>query len=344
MRGQSPLDAMERLVWVRRLRRARLGAAGLSTLALLMVGVMASPGLRSVLVLVLVLSIFAVSYGVLLGFVNQPSLGQSLFFGLGAYGVIRPFSGGTAGFWEGIVAALLLGLVGGLLVGAIAVRLSEAYHVIVTALFASVAHLAANNLVTVTGGTGGLSARVPPVSLGPIQLSVYDSLQQYLLALAFAVISFGIFYTLVRSPLGTVWRAIRENEPRALSTGYNTYAYKLVAFAICAVFTALSGSLYGVALRYASSEFFGLQWSVVPFLWVLLGGLGTLLGPLIGVALFTTFQFYVSQIWTHYLILFGIVMLVVLRWAPQGIAGYLGGLHERSGMGSGAYGSSKAPR
>jgi branched-chain amino acid transport system permease protein len=303
-------------------RSTRLAIGIVVVAILVIIGFAAGPGVRAVLGLILVLSIFAVAYGVLLGFADQPSLGQSLFFGLGAYSVILPLVNFQWGFWQVVGLALALGLGAGLLVGAVAVRLTEAYHVIVTALFASVAHLAANNFTPITGGEGGLSARIPPLRLGPLSVSVYEPVQNYLLALGFAAASFLFFYVLVRSPVGTVWQAIRDNEPRAVSAGYNVYAYKLLAFTIAGGFTAVSGALYAVHLRYASSEFLGLSWSVIPFLWVLIGGLGTLLGPLVGVALFTTFQFYVSQLWTHYLILFGVLMIVVLRWAPLGIVGY----------------------
>jgi branched-chain amino acid transport system permease protein len=303
-------------------RSTRLVVGVVMVAILVLLGFTAGPGLRAVLGLILVLSIFAVAYGVLLGFADQPSLGQSLFFGLGAYSVILPVVNFGWGFWQLIGLALALGLVVGLLVGAVAVRLTEAYHVIVTALFASVAHLAANNFTPITGGEGGLSAQIPLVQLGPFSLSVYEPVQNYLLELGFAAGSFLLFYVLVRSPVGTVWQAIRDNESRAASAGYNVYAYKLWAFIIAGGFTAVSGALYAIHLRYASSEFFSLSWSVIPFLWVLIGGIGTLAGPLVGVALFTIFQFYVSQLWTHYLILFGLLMIVVLRWAPLGIVGY----------------------
>ncbi len=324
--AESPVPTL--LPSVARRPAARTGVGIGLVAGLVVLGAVAAPGLRSVLVLILSLSVYAVAYGVLLGFVNQPSLGQSLFFGIGAYSVILPIARLEWGFWGAVGLAFVLGLVGGLLTGSIAVRLTEAYHVIITALFASVAYLAANNYTPITGGTGGLSARIPDIPLGPFSASVYDSFQNYLVPLAFASFTFSMLYVLVRSPVGTVWQAIRDNEPRALSAGYNTYAYKLLAFTLCGGFTALSGALYAVVLRYASSEFFALEWSVLPFLWVLIGGAGTLLGPLVGVALFTWFQFYVSDLWTHYLILFGLLMLAVLRWAPRGIVGSLMGLRH----------------
>ncbi len=128
---------------------------------------------------------------------------------------------------------------------------------------------------------------------------------------------------LVNSPLGKVWVAIRENELRTAFLGYNVFYYKLAAFVLAGTLTALSGALYAVRLRYASAEFFAFHWSVLPFVWLLLGGIGTLTGPVLGVVLFTVFQFYISAWWTHYLILFGVLIVVMLRWAPKGIMGYV---------------------
>jgi branched-chain amino acid transport system permease protein len=290
---------------------------------LVILGLTLGPGPLSILSRIVILSIYALAYGVLLGYANQPSLGQSLFFGLGAYAAILPFSNATYGFWQAIGLSVLIGVVVGAATGALVVRMAEAYHVIVTALFASIANLVASNANAITGGTGGVSADIPDIPLGFVTISVYNRTQSYLLVLGFAVLSYVILSLLVRSPIGKVWQATRENEERALSVGYQTYWFKLVAFAICAGFTALSGALYATDLRYASSDYFGLYWSVLPFVWVLLGGIGTFAGPIIGVALFTVFQFYVSSVWEHYLILFGVLMLAILRWAPGGILGYL---------------------
>lgn len=307
---------------VRRQPPFRLAAGILVGAAFVALGLLSGPGFQSVAPLMVSLSVYAMAYGVLLGYANQPSLGQSLFFGLGSYALILPFSRSAVGFWSAMGLAFALGLVGGAVVGALVVRMTEAYHVIVTALFAATAELVANNLTSITGGTGGLSAEIPTIPLGPWRVSVYDSTDQYLILLGFGIITFAVLGLLVRSPIGKIWQSIRENESRAQSIGYNTFFYKLVAYTICSGFTAVGGALYAIVLRYTNSGTFGLTWSVLPFLWVIIGGSGTLLGPVIGVALFTIFQFYVSQVWTSYPILFGLLMLVLLRWAPEGIVGY----------------------
>ncbi len=292
---------------------------------LVVLGLLAPAGLRSLLMVMLVYAIFAVAYGVLLGHANQPSLGQSIFFGIGAYGFVLPVLRLGWGFWESLGLALLAGAAAALLVGALAVRVSEAYHVIFTALLASVAHLVAKNTTPLTGGTGGLPVQVPPVPLGPWTLSVYDPVTNYLLLLAAAVAVYAGLEVIVAARLGRVWIAIRSNESRTAFLGYSVYGYKLAAFVVAGTLTALSGALYAVRLRYASAEFFGFEWSVLPFVWGVLGGLRTLPGPVLGVVLFTVFQYYVSAWWTHYLILFGVLIIVILRWLPLGLVGHLEG-------------------
>jgi branched-chain amino acid transport system permease protein len=286
-------------------------------------GVVASPGVRSLMMIMLIYCVFAVSYDLLLGYANQPSLGQSLFFGVGAYGMILPILHWNYPFWAALGFALAVGLVAAFLVGLLAVRVTEAYHVILTAIIAAVVHLVAKNTIPLTGGSGGLSVQIPPVALGPLEVSVYDPLTNYLIIAALAFSVYILVELVVNSPLGKVWVAIRENELRTAFLGYNVLYYKLAAFVLAGTLTALSGAMYAVRLRYASAEFFAFNWSVLPFIWVLLGGIGTLIGPVLGVVLFTVFQFYVSAWWTHYLILFGALIIVMLRWAPRGIIGYV---------------------
>ncbi len=286
-------------------------------------GLFAPAGIKSLLMIMLIYSIFAMAYDLLLGYANQPSLGQSLFFGIGAYGMILPVLRLGFPFWYALGVAMVAGMVAAFLVGLSAVRVTEAYHVILTAIIASVAHLLAKNMTPLTGGSGGLPTEIPPVILGPLELSVYDSSTNYLLTLAFAFVVYVLLERLVHSPLGRVWVAIRENEVRTSFLQYNVFYYKLAAFVLAGTLTALSGALFAVRLRYASAEFFAFHWSIMPFVWGVLGGFGTIIGPVIGMALFTLFQFYVSAWWTHYLILFGGIIIIMLRWAPKGIIGYM---------------------
>jgi branched-chain amino acid transport system permease protein len=218
-----------------------------------------------------------------------------------------------------IAASLLVALVSGLVV----VRLTEAYFVITTAIFAAVAQLIANDLTPITGGTNGVSITVPGVPLGPVTLSVYDPLTNYYLVVAFAVGTYLLLRRLLQSPLGKIWRGIRENESRLAFVGYNVYWYKLAAFVVAGVLTSVSGALYAIRLRYTSTDLLSLKWSVLPIIWTVLGGPGTLVGPCLAVVLLALFEYFVSAVWSYYLIVVGILLILVLRFSRGGIMGYL---------------------
>lgn len=123
--------------------------------------------------------------------------------------------------------------------------------------------------------------------------------------------------------MGKIFVSIRENEKRVQFLGYDVFRYKLMAFIVSGVFSALSGGLYAVTLRYGSADFFSFHWSIMPIVWCLIGGLGTLAGPWIGVIIMSLFQYYVSVWWTYYLILFGTIILLILRISRKGILGYV---------------------
>ena len=297
--------------------------------AMLLAGPIASPGVRTIILVTLIYGLYAMAYDILLGYSNQPSLGQGLFFGLGTYGVALPIIDHGSGVGVALLVAALAGGVVALVIGLVAVRLTDAFHVIFTALFASIAYMIANTLTPITGGSGGRTITLPPLNVGPWEISLYDPSATYLLAAVVVAAIYLLLDRLVASPVGQVWTAIRENPQRAANIGINVYRYRLAAFVLSGLLTAVAGGLYAVTLRFASSEFFSFTWSVLPFVWVLVGGIGTLIGPLLGAVIFAVFQFYVAQLWTHYLLILGVALLVLLRWSPKGVVGVWRGFRAR---------------
>jgi branched-chain amino acid transport system permease protein len=289
--------------------------------AILLAGPIAAPGVRTIILVTLIYGLYAMAYDVLLGYSDQPSLGQGLFFGLGTYGVALPIIDHGVGVGLALLITAVVGALVAVLIGLVAVRLTDVFHVIFTALFASVAYMIANTLTPITGGSGGRTIELPDLQLGPWSVSLYGPHATYLLVAVIVAVSYLLLDRLVHSPIGQMWTAIRENPQRAASVGINVYRYRLVAFVISGLLTAVAGGLYAISLRFASSEFFGFTWSVLPFVWVLIGGIGTLLGGLVGAVVFALFQFYVAQIWTHYLLILGVALLVLLRLSPKGIVG-----------------------
>lgn len=292
-------------------------------IALVVLGFVLPRGARSLLVQVMILSIFAMGYDVSLGFTNQCSLGHSVLFGAGAYAILLPILHLKTGLLLSVLFCLGGGIVFSLVTGVIAVRLSEAYFVIVTAIFSAIFHLLAVDLTWLTGGDDGLSATLPALRLGFVKLSLYDPLVNYFFALFFLAMSYLVLKRISHSPLGKIFLAIRENEKRAEYLGYHVTRYKLIAFVISGMFAALGGGLYALSLRYTTADFFSLYWSIIPIVWCLIGGLGTLIGPCLGVLLMSLFQYYVSAWWTYYLIIFGILILFILRVSKGGIVGFV---------------------
>ena len=289
--------------------------------AMLLAGPIATPGVRTIILVTLIYGLYAMAYDILLGYSDQPSLGQGLFFGLGTYGVALPIIDRGMGAGMALLVAAGVGAGVALVIGLVAVRLTDVFHVIFTALFASVAYMIANTLTPVTGGSGGRTIDLPDLQVGPWEISLYGPHATYLLVAVVVAVVYLLLDRLVESPIGQIWFAIRENPQRAASIGINVYLYRLAAFVLSGLLTAVAGGLYAISLRFASSEFFSFTWSVLPFVWVLIGGLGTLTGALLGAVVFAIFQFYVAQLWTHYLLILGVALLLLLRLSPKGIVG-----------------------
>jgi branched-chain amino acid transport system permease protein len=294
-----------------------------SLVAFGILGVVLPSGARSLVIQMMIFSIFAMGYDVSLGYTNQTSIGHSVFFGAGAYGTILSLTIVKTGVILSLLIGTAVGLLFAFLLGLICVRLTEAYFVIVTAIIASVFHLLAMDMTWLTGGDDGLTVSVPAISLGFTQLSLYTPTTNYYFVFFFLVLAYFIMNRMLNAPLGKIFLSIRENEKRTHFLGYNVFAYKLVAFVISGVFAALSGGLYALTLRYASADYFSFYWSILPVVWCLIGGLGTLVGCWLGVALMSVFQYYVSAWFTYYLLVLGILILIILRVSRKGMLGYL---------------------
>ncbi len=314
-------EGLTKLTAVGKRLRLEHAVAAVLGLALAAVGPLLPQATSSLIMVILIYSIFALAYDVLFGLSNQPSLGQSLFWGLGAYGCVLTVLHLGWGLWAALAAGTAVALGAALISGAIVVRLGEAYYVIATAIFASVLQLLARNMTHITGGTNGINFTVPDAYLGPLRLSLYDPLTNYYFVLGFAALVYALVWMVSRARLGRAWLGIKENEDRMPFVGYRVLAYKLAAFVLAAALTGLAGGLYAARLRYANSELFGLQWAVLPIVWSILGGPGSLLGPVAAVAILALFEYYVSSFFSNYLLIVGILLIVILRWSQQGIAG-----------------------
>jgi branched-chain amino acid transport system permease protein len=244
-----------------------------------------------------------------------------MFFAAGMYGMgltIRHL-----GFTPGpaLLAGILAGAALSAVVGALALRTAGVAFMIVTLMFAQAGYLTILYFGEWTRGDEGfVIQQAQRVFLG-IDLS--QPTARYFAALALFSVCLLLTLWLIQRPFGRVLIAIRENEDRAQMLGYDVFRHKLGAVVLSGTISAGAGAMYGLLFGYAGASFAGVQYSILPLLWVLLGGAGTLLGPFIG-ALFTFYLIDIaSGFTTAYMLVVGVVLVALTLFAPQGIGGEL---------------------
>ncbi|MER9614137.1 branched-chain amino acid ABC transporter permease [Mesorhizobium sp. M0207] len=272
---------------------------------------------------IMVLAVFAMGYNLLFGYVGLLSLGHAMFFSAGLYGaglaVIHLGWSVPAAFAAGLACGALLTLV----IGLLALRTSGVAFMIVTMMFAQVFYLVILYFAAWTGGDQGMVVPQPMrvLVLGSTSLDLTNPTVRYMSALALFSIVLLISLAIVRSGYGRVLVAIRENEERTKMLGYDTFSSKLAAVVISGSICAASGAAYALLFGYVGSSFASVQYSILPLLWVLLGGAATTLGPLIG----TLFMYYVIDVasgyTSAYLLVVGIALILLVLFFPRGILG-----------------------
>ena len=274
---------------------------------------------------ILVLACYAIGYNVLLGYTGLMSLGHAMFFGAGMYaaglpvyyhgvGALPALALGTAA--SGVLAALF---------GLVALRTRGVAFLIVTLMFAQAFHLALLYFNEVTLGDQGfiLSETLKTLEVAGASLELADPRVKYNAALAVFAACLLVQLVLVRSPVGRVLIAVRENEDRTRLLGYNTFLARLLALVVSGTLAGAAGATYALLFSYVGASFASILQSIYPLLWTLLGGAGTTLGPLLGTALMFYLEIYARELTEAYLIVVGAVLLVLVLWAPKGILGSL---------------------
>jgi branched-chain amino acid transport system permease protein len=274
---------------------------------------------------IMVLAVFAMGYNLLYGYVGLLSLGHAMFFSAGLYGagLTMQHLGWSvpAGFVAGVAAGALLALA----IGVLALRTTGVAFMIVTMMFAQVFYLMTLYYGDWTRGDEGfvLPQQTRAISFGDLRIDLSDPSTRYWAALALFAIVLFITVAVVRSRHGRVLVAIRENEERTRMLGYDTFLNKLVAVIVSGAICAAAGAGYAVLFGYVGSTFASVQYSILPLLWVLLGGAATTLGPLLG----TLFMYYVVDIasgyTSAYLLIVGVALILLVLFFPKGMLGAL---------------------
>ena len=305
--------------------RTRVWALHLAVLAVLFAGQNLLPAYHANnLSRIMVLSVFAMGYNIAFGYTGLLSLGHALFFAAGMYGA------GLAILtveWTAL-PALATGLVAGgavaAAVGVLALRTAGVSFMIVTLMFAQAGYLVILYLGSVTGGDEGFVVEATGRKLFGADLASDGPRAVAAFALFSAALMINL--VLVRSPFGRVMVAMRENEERSRMLGYNPFTVKLTVLVISGLFSGIAGAAYGILFGYVGASFATVQYSILPMLYVLMGGAGTVLGPLLGAGLMFYLVDIASGITTAYFMVVGVVLVVLVLFAPRGV---LGAVRER---------------
>ncbi|HEX7927544.1 MAG TPA: branched-chain amino acid ABC transporter permease [bacterium] len=276
---------------------------------------------------VLCFALFASAFNLLVGFVGLLSFGHAMFFGSAAYATAH-----TVKVWGwspelGILAGVVVAAVLGAIVGLLAIRRQGIYFAMITLALSQMIYFFALQ-AKFTGGEDGIQAVPRRAMFGVIDLT--HDFTFYYVVLAIAVIGFLILYRAVHSPFGQVLKAIRENEPRAISLGYQVDRYKLLAFILSATLAGLAGGTKSLVFQLASLTDVQWQMSGEVVLMTLVGGLGTVFGPVVGAFVIIAMQQYLAAFGQWVLVIQGAIFVICVLAFRRGIIGEIGHYLRRS--------------
>lgn len=286
-----------------------------------------NPYYLSIFISALILGSVSLAWNLLAGGCGQVSFGHAAFFGIGAYAsALLVMKAGWNPFLA-MVAAAIIGVLGALIIGIPAFRLRGPYFALSILGFAEVMKLLTLNLTRLTEGSKGIFniSSLPSITLGGMTFEFYISrTTNYYLAAALMFAIYLVIYVLQHSNTGLAMSAVRGDEETAAGIGVPVFRTKVTALTVSAFCTALTGAFYThyVHFLHPDSAFDG-YWSVMPIVGSLFGGIGTLIGPSIGALVITGLDEFIFKRFfeTGHKLFFGLLLAIVIVWAPVGLLG-----------------------
>ncbi|HEY0987784.1 MAG TPA: branched-chain amino acid ABC transporter permease [Kofleriaceae bacterium] len=274
----------------------------------------------------LVFAIATMGLNLTIGYAGQASLGQAAFLGIGAYCAAIAMKAGLS-FWLGLPLSAVLCFVVGLGLGFPALRVQAIYLAFATLGFNVAVWLVMRNEEWLTGGTSGINDVGRPGLFG---LSLEGNLAYYYLILAVASLLAALLWGLLRSPWGKAFTALRDNPIRAESLGVHVQAYTLLAFAIGASYAGVAGALFASLVQFVEPTPFHVGASFTMYLMVVVGGSGTFFGPVLGAVIGVLLPEWLRFAQGWYLVAFGVAVILLMLWLPEGLLGIPDRLRGRS--------------
>jgi len=279
---------------------------------------------RRFLTEILIWGLLAMSSDILIGYTGIVSFGHSAFFGLGMYGAAAALlTTRPPNLWLALVYGLLAAAFVAGFVAYFSTRLRDIYFAITTLIFSQIFYVIIFTWTEVTGGENGLTFSRPRLSFPFLPSVTFDSTTLHWFVLAVVVASYLILRRITQSPFGMVLQSIRENEARTRAIGYPIERYKIVAVMLSGFFAGLAGVLYAVQNKFAAPDFVFFVVSGEVVIFNVIGGIGTLVGPIVGAGFFLLLREGLSRFFTeYYLIWVGIIFVAMVIFMPQGLLGF----------------------
>jgi len=274
---------------------------------------------------ILIWGLVAMSSDILIGYTGMVSFGHSAFFGLGMYGAAAALlSVKPANLWLALAYGLVAAAVVAAFVAFFSTRLRDIYFSITTLVFSQIFYVIIFTWTAVTGGENGLTFSRPALTVPGLFSMPFTPNTLHWFVLAVVAISYLVLRRITHSPFGMVLQSIRENEPRTRAIGYAVERYKIVAVMLSGLFAGLAGVLYALQNRFAAPDFVFFVVSGEVVIFNVMGGVGTLVGPVVGAAFFLLLREGFSRFFTeYYLIWVGLIFIAMVIFMPQGLLGFM---------------------
>lgn len=276
--------------------------------------------IQGLIIEIFILAVYAISYDLILGITGLLSFGHAMFFAVGAYGtgIMLKSLGWT--IVPTLIGVVVLGILQALLFAVVLPRVKGITFALVTLGLASVFHIVvqSNELSAYTGADVGLQGVISPEFLNTSNARF----NLYLVGLVFTIFVYLIYRRFVDSPTGRVCIAIRENEDRALMLGFNTFYFKLAALTVSSITAALAGTLHTLHQPIVSPNIASLSYTVLALLMILIGGIGTLSGAMIGAVVYRLLEYLLDKQFGEYAsFILGLIFVLLVMFVPYGIVG-----------------------
>ena len=275
---------------------------------------------------ILIWGLLAMSSDLLIGYTGMISFGHSAFFGLGMYGAAGALlTTSPPNLWVAIVYGLGGAAGAALFVAYFSTRLRDIYFAITTLIFSQIFYVIIFTWTAVTGGENGLIFTRPHFAIPHLFDLRFTPAVMHWFVVALVAASYLVLRRITRSPFGMVLQSIRENEARTRAIGYPVQRYKIVSVMLSGLFAGLAGVLYAVQNEFAAPDFVFFVTSGDTVIWNVMGGIGTLVGPIVGAGFFQLLREFLSRAFGDqfpYLIPLGMVFIVMIIFLPQGLLGF----------------------